>query len=165
MGGLRRARKLVTDPKMYIKFAVGAAGMAVGSVAGGVLHRLISKQVPQLGAGMAGTVIKAILEIGSASIIAGFLPAKHQDAFILGAGIGAVKPLTDRAVGPALAMIPGLNGYISDAQMHAIPGIGYPKGVSGYIALDQARRLGLSGQQGLGRGYTWQPGQQHSFTM
>jgi len=148
-----------------MKFAVGAAGMAVGSVAGGVLHRLLSKQVPQLGAGMAGTVVKAILEIGSASLIAGFLPAKHQDAFILGAGIGAVKPVTDMAVKPALAAIPGLSGYISDAQMHAIPGIGYPKGVSGYIALDQARRLGLSGQQGLGRGYTWQPGQQHSFTM
>jgi hypothetical protein len=153
------------DPKMYAKFAAGAAGMAVGKALGGVAHKFLSKQVSALGVGYVGQVVKAVLEIGAATVVAGFIPSKFQDSFILGAGIGAVEPVVASVVNPVISSIPGLSGYISDIQMHSVPGEGYP-GVSGYIALDQARQLGLSGHRGgLGRGYTWQPGQQHAFTM
>jgi hypothetical protein len=159
-----RIRRLLTDPKQLTQFAVGATGMAVSEAVGGFIHAKILGMVGEKGAATIGVtttggrVLGGVLKIAVGAIIASFLPSRFQSSYILGAGIGAVQPIVKQVLDPVLEPL-GLKGYISDVEMHSIPGI------SGYIALDQAQRLGLSGSRGLGREYTWQQGQEHAFTM
>jgi hypothetical protein len=178
--------KKLTDPKALMQFGVAAAGGAVSEMLGRALASKVTEYAGETFAdpkGMPAKLLGAAARIATGLLVASFIPARFQTAFVLGAGAMAAQPLVSgllepvlTPIGEALGVKPlagfhgGIGGWISAAEVHGMRGLrGQRPGMGAWLSAQQLPGVGVAG---VGRGvgawgghYNYQPGMQAAFTM
>lgn len=182
----------LTDPKMLLQFAVGAAGASVSEMLGSFLASKIKEFSPTTFAAgadgkpsMVEQLLGAAARIAAGVLVASFLPGQYKMAWIMGTGAVAAQPLVSGLlkpvldpIGKALEMKPaaglrgGIGGWISAAEVYGMPR-GSMGGMGAWLTAHQLPGVGVAGLRGgLGYGsqfgsgqYAFQPGMQTAFTM
>jgi hypothetical protein len=182
-GGLASITKTLTDPKMLMQFAVGAAGATVSEMLGSILAGKIAEFSPTtfVNGGMASKLLGAASRIVAGVAVAMFLPSQFKMAWIMGSGAVAAQPLVSGLLKPVLdplaeALSPGvksvaglrggIGGWISAAEVYGMRGLaGRGRGVGAWLTAGQLPGVGVAGL-GYNTGqYAYQPGMQAAFTM